>query len=106
MLGGGLGSVPKSAKEALGGSDTAPAAKAAKLEEVDPTGGYSVDDLIEIITSTVHPDSWDFSGPETIPDFKGFLVISQTQEMHTDIEKLLNQLHKAGGLEEKVKVSR
>ena len=67
---------------------------------------YTIDDLIEIITSNVHPDSWDFNGPEHLLDFKGLVVVTQTEEVHEDIEKLLNMLHKAAGLEEKVKVSR
>ncbi len=60
-----------------------------------------------VVTTTVAPDSWDdVGGPGSIADFKGLMTISQTQQVHEDIEKLLNMLHKAGGLEEKVKVSR
>src|SRR6185436_406116 len=78
-----------------------------KKEQVGPDGGYEIADLIETITTTVMPDSWDdVGGPGSAADFKGLVTISQTQEVHEQIESLLNMLHKAGGLEEKVKVSR
>ncbi len=76
-------------------------------KEVGPDGGYEIADLIDTITTTVMPDSWDeVGGPGSAADFKGLLTVSQTQEVHEQIESLLNMLHKAGGLEEKVKVSR
>lgn len=73
--------------------------------EADRDGGYTVGDLIEIITTVVHPDSW-FEGSDGPVEFKGLVIITQTQEVQEDMEKLLNQLHKAGGLEQKIKVSR
>lgn len=66
----------------------------------------SAQGLFEVITTLVDSDSWDFSGPSPQADFKGLLVISQSQEVHEKIEKFLNQLHKSGGLEGKVKVFR
>ena len=84
-----------------------PANASEKKGEVAPDGGYEISDLIENITVTVAPDSWDdVGGPGSAADFKGLLTVSQTQEVHEQIESLLNMLHKAGGLEEKVKVSR
>ena len=89
------------------GTSDIPAKAPDKKEEVGPDGGYEIADLIETITTTVMPDSWDdVGGPGSLADFKGLLTISQTQEVHEQIESLLNMLHKAGGLEEKVKVSR
>jgi general secretion pathway protein D len=60
---------------------------------------YDFDSLIEIITSSVTPDSWiDNGGKATIQGFqrpnyqKGFLIISQTAEYHNGVEQLLNQI--------------
>jgi hypothetical protein len=89
------------------GTPEIPAKVPEKKEEVGADGGYQISDLIENITVTVAPDSWDdVGGPGSAADFKGLLTVSQTQEVHEQIESLLNMLHKAGGLEEKVKVSR
>lgn len=89
------------------GTSGIPAKGPEKKEEFGPDGGYDVADLMEAIAGTVAPDSWDdVGGPGSISDFKGLVTISQTQEIHEHVEKLLNMLHKAGGLEEKVKVSR
>lgn len=89
------------------GTTGLPAKAPEKKEEVGPDGGYEIADLMKTITVTVVPDSWDeVGGPGSLADFKGLLTVSQTQEVHEQIEKLLNMLHKAGGLEEKVKVSR
>ena len=68
---------------------------------------YTIDDLIDVVTTTVVPDSWDeVGGPGSLTDFKGLLTINQTEEVHEKVENLLNMLHKAGELEGKVKVSR
>lgn len=90
----------------LGGASESETPNKAAPKSVMLDNDYTVDDLIDIITSNVHPDSWDFNGPENLLDFKGLVVVTHTQEVHEDIEKLLNQLHKAAGLEEKIKVSR
>jgi HAAS domain-containing protein len=61
--------------------------------------------LIRLISSTVDPDSWDeVGGPGTIAEYKGLLAISQTREIHEEVERLLNMLHQAAGLEQRVKV--
>jgi general secretion pathway protein D len=89
------------------GTTGLPAQVSQKKEAAGPDGGYEVADLMEVITGTVWPDSWeDAGGPGSIKDFKGLITISQTREIHEQVEQLLNMLHKAGGLEEKVKVSR
>jgi general secretion pathway protein D len=89
------------------GAPGIPAKGPEKKDEIGPDGGYDVSDLIEAITGTIASDSWDnVGGPGSISDFKGLVTMTQTQEVHEQIESLLNMLHKAGGLEEKVKVSR
>jgi general secretion pathway protein D len=53
------------------------------------------DSLIELITTTIDPDSWDdVGGPGSIAEFATnlSLVISQTQETHDKIDRLLAQL--------------
>jgi hypothetical protein len=52
--------------------------------------------LIEIITSTVGPSTWDeVGGPGTIQQFPGVLVISQIEQVHHQIEQLLASLRVA-----------
>lgn len=56
------------------------------------------DPLIEVITTTLDPDSWDdVGGPGSIAEFAnaGALVISQTRENHQKIATLLNSLRRA-----------
>ena len=97
----------KHVSQATPGSDTPVKVEEKPKEDAGPDGGYTIDDLIDVITSTIAPDSWDeVGGPGSIADFKGLVTINETQEVHEQIENLLNMLHKAGGLEEKVKVSR
>jgi len=55
------------------------------------------DTLIDIITSTIAPTTWcDVGGPGSVEGFSGpchtVLVVSQTDEVHADIAKLLARL--------------
>ena len=55
------------------------------------------DSLIELITSTIQPTTWDeVGGPGSIAEFATnlSLVISQTQEVHEQIADLLEQLRR------------
>jgi general secretion pathway protein D len=65
------------------------------------------DSLIELITSTVKPTSWDtVGGPGSIAGFETnlSLVVSQTQEVHEEIVDLLEQLRKLQDLQVTVEV--
>ncbi len=65
------------------------------------------DSLIQLITSTVAPDTWaENGGPGTIAPFEGnfSLVISQTEEVHQQIEDLLNQLRRLMDLQVTIEV--
>ena len=64
------------------------------------------DNLIEVITTTVNPDTWDeVGGPGTIAEYKGLLLVTQTGDIHHEVERLLNMLHQAAGIkEQRVKV--
>jgi hypothetical protein len=57
------------------------------------------DSLIDLITNTVKPDSWqDAGGPGTVIACEGLgcMVLTQTRENHQEIEKLLASLRKDG----------
>jgi hypothetical protein len=55
--------------------------------------------LIDIITTAVNPDSWDvMGGPGTIGEYNGLVVVSQSARTHTKIEKVLNMLREAANL--------
>ncbi|MCE9528584.1 MAG: hypothetical protein K8R36_21275, partial [Planctomycetales bacterium] len=58
--------------------------------------------LMNVITSTIDPDSWDdIGGPGSIAEFDnaGILIISQTREVHQKIGPLLNSLRRVKGLQ-------
>jgi hypothetical protein len=60
------------------------------------------DSLIDCITTTVDPDTWDdVGGPGSIAQFDnaGVLIISQTWDVHPKIGKLLNSLRRVKGLQ-------
>ncbi len=65
------------------------------------------DSLIELITSTINPDSWDdVGGPGSIKEFATnlSLVVSQTQDVHEEIEDLLEQLRRMQDLQVTIEV--
>lgn len=69
----------------------------------DETGvSADTDTLIEIVTTTVGPATWDeVGGPGSVGEYqvgtKVALVISQTLEMHAEIVRLFASLRKLGG---------
>ena len=69
--------------------------------------GADFDTLINLITSTVAPNSWDdVGGPGAIESFDGnlSLVISNTQEVHEQIVDLLEQLRRLQDLQVTIEV--
>ena len=65
------------------------------------------DTLMELITSTVEPDSWDtIGGPGAVEPFPTnlSLVISQTQDVHDQIADLLEQLRRLQDLQVTIEV--
>ncbi len=65
------------------------------------------DTLIELITSTVAPESWDeVGGPGTLAQYDGnlSLVVSNTQEVHEQIVGLLEQLRRLQDLQVTIEV--
>jgi hypothetical protein len=54
---------------------------------------FTMDDLIDTITGCIKPTSWaDVGAPGSISPMGGMLVISQTEEIHQEIEKFLDNL--------------
>ncbi|MBP85394.1 MAG: general secretion pathway protein GspD [Planctomycetaceae bacterium] len=76
----------------------------------DSMGGAALadfDTLIELITSTIQPDTWDeVGGPGAIEPFPTnlSLVISQTQDVHEQIADLLEQLRRLQDLQVTIEV--
>jgi hypothetical protein len=65
-------------------------------------GTADYESLINVITTTIDPDSWDdVGGPGSIASFDnaGALIIAQTHETHQKIGPLLNSLRKVKGLQ-------
>jgi general secretion pathway protein D len=65
------------------------------------------DSLIDLITNTVQPTTWDeVGGPGTVSQFETnlSLVISQTQEVHDQIRDLLEQLRRLKDLQVTIEV--
>jgi len=57
------------------------------------------DSLIEVITSTVGPTTWDeVGGPGSVQPFpnKLAIILSQTEEVHEEVEDLLRMLRRVG----------
>jgi general secretion pathway protein D len=84
-MGGGFGG-PR-------GGGVAPAEPRSKHEE-------DADSLIDLITTNVNPESWDeVGGPGSISAYNGLIVVTQTPEIHKKIERVLDMLREAAGLE-------
>jgi hypothetical protein len=69
----------------------------AKSYSSDGSTHYDFDSLIELITGTVQPNAWDaVGGPggiqEFTNDFDVALVISQTYDVHSEIDELFRML--------------
>jgi len=65
------------------------------------------DSLIELITTTVKPSTWDeVGGPGSVSEFRNnlSLVISQTQDVHEEIVDLLEQLRRNQDLQVTIEV--
>ena len=71
----------------------------ADLFEFDAADRADFDSLIDIITSTILPESWDqVGGPGSLEPFdqRGVLVCSQTHDAHGKIISLLAEMRKHG----------
>lgn len=65
-------------------------------------GEHDYDTLIDTITTTIEPDSWDeVGGPGTIAEYPGAgaLVISQTAEIHEQVERVLAAIRRVKAIQ-------
>jgi hypothetical protein len=62
------------------------------------SGTPSIDGLIDVIQSVIHPETWSARGGQgMIEQFGGRLIVTQTQEVHNAIRDLLNALRNTQG---------
>ena len=94
----------------LAASDMIPGSQGSLPTSIGGRGGAAMADfssLIELITTTIEPDSWeDVGGAGTIKEFRGnlSLVISATQQVHEQIRDLLEQLRRLQDLQITIEV--
>ena len=64
-------------------------------DPLNQAGEADYDSLVELITATISPETWeDLGGSGTVLGYKGLLVCTQTLEVQTRIANLLRELHK------------
>ncbi len=111
-MGGGMFRVADNLAQAAGGQATATAAagvagparpngpamgSTAAHRRPDPRR-INMDDLINAITSTVEPESWDeVGGPGSISAIGGALAIRQTQAIQSQVKSFLEELQREIG---------
>ncbi len=102
--GGGMFKVaPQNVFNQMGGGGMAPAGQPSF------TAGnkfqINMDDLIETITSTVDPNTWDeVGGRGSIASLGGLLVVQQTAEVHIKLATLLDTLRESGAVPKAVTI--
>jgi hypothetical protein len=68
---------------------------------------YRAQQLMTIITTNIDPNSWrtgpgldaETPGNGTISEYNGLIVVTQTAQTHNKIERVLDMLREAAGLE-------
>ncbi|MFV0444237.1 MAG: hypothetical protein ACK5Q5_11770 [Planctomycetaceae bacterium] len=76
-------------------------------QQSDRLANYDFQSLMQLITQTIEPESWDeFGGQATIAEHGGTLslVIRQTQRVHQEIADLLEQLRRLQDLQVTIEV--
>jgi general secretion pathway protein D len=62
--------------------------------------GRKAELLLDVVIISVAPDTWDqVGGPGSITEFGGLIVVSQTQLVQDEVERLFDMLREAAGLE-------
>lgn len=102
---------PDSIMPQFGGAGLAPGVEAGGSKSKGQLGGSmeepvhdelrrDYDSLIELITTNVDPHTWDdIGGPGTISAYHGLIVVTQTPQTHQKVERVLDMLREAAGLE-------
>ena len=61
-----------------------------KVHEQAAPDEYDYDSIISLVTSTIAPQTWDnVGGPGTIEAFRGGVAVTQTQDVHGQVEDML-----------------
>ena len=64
-----------------------------RVYRLDPAWQLTADELIEVITATVEPNSWhEVGGPGRLVPIRGGFVISAADAVHAKINQLLGQI--------------
>lgn len=62
--------------------------------------GRKAELLLDVVIISVAPDTWDqVGGPGSITEFGGLIVVSQTQLVQDEVERLFDMLRQAAGLD-------
>ena len=65
------------------------------------------ENLMSIVVTNIHPDTWDdVGGPGSVSEYNGLLVVTQTMQIHRQVEHVLDMLREAAGLQGPGKVVR
>lgn len=73
------------------------------IPEVPDDAPPDIGELMDILQTVVEPESWDGEGIG-LDEYNGSMVVSQTPDVHRQIEALLDQLRKQRGVQINVKV--
>ena len=73
------------------------------ISEIEADDAPDISEFIEIIEEVVNPDSWLEDGVG-IEEWNGSLIVTQTSQVHTDIESLLRTLRNQQAVQINVKV--
>lgn len=106
----GTGAGPPGEKSDGLGGDVAPDAQGGILAGADadrsnkrpPLSKHDLrtEQLMDLIVTCVAPQSWDeVGGPGTMSPYNGLIVVSQTNEIHGRVERVLDMLREAANLE-------
>jgi hypothetical protein len=62
---------------------------------------------MQIIATNIEPNMWDdVGGVGSVSEYNGLLVVTQTMQVHKQVEHVLDMLREAAGLEGPGKVVR
>lgn len=96
--GGGMFAVPSTVTRGKSAPSTLHQVTGSSGASPNESVRTSIDNLIDTITTTIEPESWDeVGGPCTITALGASLVVSATTEMHSQIAALLDLFRKRWG---------
>ena len=73
------------------------------VTEIEGESDEEVGDFIELISEVVSPESWDQDGI-SIDEYNGNMVVTQTPDVHSEIDELLRTLRNQRGVQISVQV--